>query len=267
MPSKDPPSIITLLGPNDPPPVEVVRADGASPFFLSCDHAGKRFPERLGTLGLGAEQIERHITYDIGAAGVARGLSERLDAPLVLQTYSRLVVDCNRWPTADDFITPLSEDTEIPGNRDISHAEAKARETEVFRPYHDAISTALDERRDSGRLTAFVSVHSCTPVFHGVWRPWHVGVLYEYDPRLAKILMGLLNDEGELVVGDNEPYFLTEHKDYGVPVHGHRRGLPHVELEIRQDLITTPGGQREWAERIADILREGLGRLRESGEI
>jgi predicted N-formylglutamate amidohydrolase len=247
--------------------VEVVREGGSSPFFLSCEHSGKRFPERLGTLGLGPEHLERHITYDIGAAGVARGLAERLDAHLVLQTYSRLVVDCNRWPTADDFIARVSENTEIPGNLAVDAVEAKARETEVFRPYHNTISAALDARKAADRLTVYVAMHSCTPVFHGVYRPWHVGVLYEYDPRFAKILMELLDDEAELVVGDNEPYFLTEHKDYAVPVHGHRRGLLHVELEIRQDLVTTEEGQQEWAERLADVLREGLGRLRESGAI
>ena len=256
-----------LLDVNDPPPVEVVRAGAASPFFLTCEHAGKHFPRRLGTLGLETRDLERHITYDIGAAGVARGLARRLDAHLVLQTYSRLVVDCNRSPGAADFITPVSESTDIPGNRELSEREVKARADEIFHPYHDAIAAALNERESSGRVTVLVAVHSCTPVFHGVSRPWHVGVLYEHDPRFALILLDLLKDEGHLCIGDNEPYFMTSDKDYAVPVHGHARGIPHVELEIRQDLLATEEGQEEWAEFLAGILREGLGRMREAGHI
>jgi predicted N-formylglutamate amidohydrolase len=257
----------TLLGADDPAPVEVLRAGAPSPFFLTCEHSGKFFPRRLGTLGLDPHHLDRHIAYDIGAAGVARGLSRRLDAHLVLQSYSRLVVDCNRWPTAPDFITTLSEDTEIPGNMDIDQQEIKARTEEIFLPYHDTIATALDERESAGRTTVLVAVHSCTPVFHGVSRPWHVGVLHEHDPRLAQILLELLHGEGHLCVGDNEPYFMTSDKDYAVPVHGHHRELPHVELEIRQDLIETAAGQEEWGEFLAGILREALGRLREDGHI
>ena len=257
----------TLLGADDPPPVEVLRAGAPSPFFLTCEHSGKVFPRRLGTLGLAPRDLKRHITYDIGAAGVARGLSQRLDANLVLQTYSRLVVDCNRSPDAEDFIVTLSEDTEIPGNRNVSEREALARAKEIFHPYHDSIAAALDERESSERITVLVAVHSCTPVFHGVSRPWHVGVLHEHDPRFAMILLDLLNDEGHLCVGDNEPYYMTSDKDYAVPLHGHGRGYPHVELEIRQDLIETPAGQEEWAEFLSGILREGLGRMREAGHI
>lgn len=257
----------SLLGAEDPGPVEEIRPGATSPFFLTCEHAGKAFPLKLGTLGLDPHHLDRHITYDIGAAGVARGLSRLLDAHLVMSTYSRLVVDCNRWPTAHDFITTLSESTEIPGNLHIDEREKKARTEEIFLPYHDTIAAALDEREAAGRPTVMVAVHSCTPVFHGVSRPWHVGVLYEHDPRFAKILLELLHGEGHLCVGDNEPYFMTSDKDYAVPVHGHHRELPHVELEIRQDLIETAAGQEDWAAFLAGILREGLGRLREDGHV
>lgn len=257
----------TLLGVDDPPPVEAVRPGASSPFFLTCEHSGKLFPLRLGTLGLDPHHLDRHITYDIGAAGVARGLSERLDSHLVMQSYSRLVVDCNRSPEAEDFIVKLSEDTEIPGNLQVGTREAKARADEIFHPYHDAIAAALDEREACGRKTVLVAVHSCTPVFHGVSRPWHVGVLYEHDPRFALILLELLQGEGHLCIGDNEPYFMTSDKDYAVPVHGQRRGLLHVELEIRQDLIESASGQEEWAEFMAGVLREGLGRMSEAGHI
>ncbi len=265
--NREPYSGETLLGADEPAPVEVVRAGAPSPFFLTCEHAGKVFPKRLGTLGLAAADLDRHITYDIGAAGVARGLSQRLDAHLVLQVYSRLVADCNRSPGAADFTAAVSETTKIAGNREVSKQQADARADAIFHPYHDTISAALDERESSERMTVLVAVHSCTPVFHGVSRPWHVGVLYEHDPRFALILLDLLNDEGHLCVGDNEPYYMTSDKDYAVPVHGQSRGIPHVELEIRQDLIATPEGQGEWAEFLSGILREGLGRMREAGHI
>lgn len=256
-----------LLGPADPPPVEVLRPEGSSPLFLTCEHAGRRFPERLGALGLGEADAGRHIAWDIGAAGVTRGLSERLDATAVLQRYSRLVADCNRAPTAHDFIAVKSEDTEIPGNRAVGAAEVGARTREIFEPYHDTIRGALDARQAAGRETVLVAVHSCTPVYHGVWRPWHVGVLYDKDDRFARVVLDLLSEHGELTIGENQPYYLTHERDYAVPVHGEDRGIPHVELEIRQDLIGDAAGQDEWAERLGRILVEGLALLRQRGAL
>ncbi len=262
---------LRLLGAGDPQPVEMLRPAGASPFFLTCEHAGRALPRKLGDLGLPESELSRHIGWDIGAAGVARDLSERLDATCVLQRYSRLVVDCNRWPHAPDFIVEVSESTEVPGNRDVAPAEIAARTEEIYLPYHETIRAALDQRDRDGRLTVFVSVHSCTPVYHGVRRPWHVGVLYEHDERLARVILGLLETEeherGKLMVGDNEPYFLDSGRDYSVPVHGHGRGHLHVEFEIRQDLIGTAAQQAEWGARLARVLPEALGRLKESGAL
>lgn len=257
----------TLLGDGDPAPVEVLRVQGSSPFLLTAEHAGRALPKRLGTLGLSDRDLGRHIAWDIGIASVTRRLSEKLDAAAVLQTYSRLVVDCNRWPEAEDFVTSFSESTEIPGNVDLAPDEIEVRAKEIFHPYHYAIRDLLDARISSGRTTVLAAMHSCTPVYLGVSRPWHVGVLYDKDPTFARILLELLHGEGKLIVGDNEPYFLTSEKDYAVPVHGEQRGIPHVEIEIRQDLIESESGQAEWAERMADTFREGLGRLREAGGI
>ena len=259
-----------LLGAGDPGPVEVVRLEGTSPFFLTCEHAGRAFPARLGTLGLAGADLERHIAWDIGAAGVARALSARLDATLVLQRYSRLVVDCNRTPGAADFVVEVSEDTVIPGNQGLSEAAIELRAAEIFHPYHDRIHDLLEARIAAGRLTVAVSVHTCTPVYRGVHRPWHVGVMYEHDDRLAREMLALLREEGEeaeLEVGDNQPYFMTSDKDYSMPRHGQGRGILHVGFEIRQDLVESAPGQREWAERMERVLRESLGRLKESGEI
>ena len=259
-----------LLGAGDPEPVEVVRPAGTSPFFLTCEHAGRAFPVRLGTLGLAGSDLERHIAWDIGAAGVARELSARLDATLVLQRYSRLVVDCNRAPSAPDFVVEVSEDTVIPGNRGLCEAAMEARATEIFHPYHDRIHDLLEARIAADRLAVVVSVHTCTPVYHGVHRPWHIGVMYEHDDRLAREMLAVLREEGEeagLEVGDNQPYFMTSDKDYSMPRHGQGRGLLHAGFEIRQDLVETASGQREWAQRVERVLRESLGRLKESGKI
>ena len=259
-----------LLGAGDPVPAEVVRPAGTSPFFLTCEHGGRAFPARLGTLGVAGPDLERHIAWDIGAAGVASGLSARLDATLVLQQYSRLVVDCNRAPGAADFVIEVSEDTVIPGNRGLSDAAIEVRAAEIFHPYHDRIHDLLEARIAANRLTVVVSVHTCTPVYLGVHRPWHIGVMYEHDDRLARQMLVLLREEGEeagLEVGDNEPYFMTSDKDYSVPRHGQGRGILHAGFEIRQDLVESEAGQRDWAERIERVLRESLGRLKESGKI
>ncbi|MBO0739600.1 MAG: N-formylglutamate amidohydrolase [Alphaproteobacteria bacterium] len=239
-----------LLGPDEPDPVMLENEAGRSSFFLTCDHAGRAFPRRLGTLGLPEYETWRHIAWDIGIGGVGRELSRLLDAAVILQTYSRLVVDCNRDPKVPGSIPEVSEMTVIPGNHGLGKAERGARVNAIFRPYHDTIARALDRRR----AAVLVALHSFTPVFKGVARPWHVAVLFNRDALLAHPLAELLRAEGGLLVGENEPYAVSDLTDYTVPVHAERRGLPHVEIEIRQDLIATPESQRQWAERLARLL-------------
>jgi predicted N-formylglutamate amidohydrolase len=251
-----------LLAEDEPPAVLVENPGGRSPFFLTCDHAGRLVPRRLGTLGLPEAELGRHIAWDIGAAGTARRMAEMLDAILVMQPYSRLVIDCNRDPGTPTSIVTVSELTVIPGNQEVSEAEKTARIAEIFRPYHDRIAAELDRRRDAGMETVLVSMHSFTPVFKGAPRGMQVAVLYNRDPRLASIVCELLRAEGDLVVADNEPYAVSDETDYTIPVHGERRRLPHVELEVRQDLIADEAGQRAWAERLARLLREGCDRFR-----
>ena len=245
-----------LLAEDEPEPVVVSRPDGTSPFFLTCDHAGWRIPRALGDLGVPEPELRRHIAWDIGAAAVARGLSDLLDACLVEQVYSRLVIDCNRDPSVPTSMPEVSERTPVPGNVGLSAGERAARVREIFEPYHARTTEELDRRREQGRETILVAVHSFTPVFKDTQRPWHVGVLYNRDDRLARILMDLFAREGDLVVGDNEPYHVSDETDYGIPVHGERRGIVHVELELRQDLISDGGGQVAWARRLARILPE-----------
>ncbi|MGA8381473.1 MAG: N-formylglutamate amidohydrolase [Stellaceae bacterium] len=243
-----------LLDPDEPDPAALDNEAGGSAFFLTCDHGGRAIPRRLGRLGLPEPETFRHIAWDIGVAAVGRLLSAQLDAALIVQEYSRLVIDCNRDPSVPSSIAEISEDTPIPGNCGLDPAGRTARIEAVFRPYHDRIGAALDRRRAVGRPTMLVALHSFTPVYKGVSRPWHVGVLYNRDARLAHPFLGLLRAEGDLTVGDNEPYRVTDQTDYTVPVHGERRGLPYLEIEIRQDLIGEPSGQANWAERLARLL-------------
>jgi predicted N-formylglutamate amidohydrolase len=250
-----------LLEPGEPDPVAFENETGGSVFFLTGDHAGRAFPRRLGTLGLPEPETLRHIAWDIGIGAVGQQLSRLLDAAVVLQRYSRLVVDCNRDPSVASSIPEISELTEIPGNRGLTETARTARINEVFRPYHETIGAALDRRAATGRVSVLVALHSFTPVFKGVARPWHAAVLYNRDPRLARSLFELLSAEDGLIVGDNEPYRVTDLTDYTVPVHGERRGLPHVEIEIRQDQIDEPTGQTAWAERLARLLPEAYAKF------
>ena len=251
----------TLLESGEPDPVSLENEAGGSVFFLTCDHAGRAIPRRLDRLGLPEHETRRHIAWDIGICEVGRRLSRLLNAAVILQTYSRLVIDCNRDPKVASSIPEISELTEIPGNRGLTEPARTARINAIFRPYHDAIGAALDRRAAAGHASVLVALHSFTPVFKGMARPWHAAVLYNRDARLAHSLFELLSAEDGLVVGDNEPYRVTDLTDYTVPVHGERRGLPHVEIEIRQDQITDPAGQRVWAERLARLLPEAYSKV------
>lgn len=244
---------MTLLGADEPPAVTVEREAAVSPFVFTCDHAGRRLPRALGDLGLPAAELERHIAWDIGALGVARGLAERLDGVLVAQHYSRLVIDCNRPLASPDLVTAMSEATPIPGNAALTPAQRAERIATFWTPYHDTLRALLDRRAAAGRPTVFVSVHSFTPVYLGRARPWQVGVLYGRDARLGRALLAVLGAQDGLVVGDNEPYRIDD-KDQGIPVHALARGLPNVLFEVRQDLIADATGQAHWAAVLAEAL-------------
>jgi predicted N-formylglutamate amidohydrolase len=254
----------TLLAPEDPPAFTVDGENGASPFVIVADHAGRRMPKRLGHLGLADAELDRHIAWDIGAGAVACLIGKALDAIVIRQTYSRLVVDCNRRPRTPTSILEVSELTPVPGNVGLSEGDKRARVREIFKPYHDRIAQELDRRRESARPPILIGVHSFTPVFKSVERSWHVGVLYNRDARIARILLELLRREAGLIVGDNEPYSVSDDSDYTIPVHGEERGLHHVALEIRQDLIAEDAGQRKWAALLARLLRQVNERLNAS---
>jgi predicted N-formylglutamate amidohydrolase len=254
-----------LLVKDDVPPVMEENAAGSSPFLLVCDHYGRAIPRGLGDLGLPESELRRHIAWDIGIAGVASALSKHLDAHLIAQRYSRLVIDCNRPPQSPNSIPRISETTVIAGNEGLTREAAEARRQQVFDPYHRRIAEVIDRRSRGGLPTVLVSLHSFTPVYAAIARPWHVGTLYQRDTRLPARLLKRLRAEADLVVGDNEPYAVSDETDYTIPVHGEARGLMNTGIEIRQDLIADDAGERQWADRLAAIFGEIEIELRAQG--
>jgi predicted N-formylglutamate amidohydrolase len=242
-----------LLAIDEPAAFEIVNAGGAGNAVLSCDHASPRLPRRLGTLGLGAAHLADHIAWDPGAADVARRLSDLLDAPLVLSGYSRLVIDCNRPLDSSESIPAQTDGVPVPGNRTLTPADRELRIEALFTPYHRAIRELLDRRAD--RPSLLLSIHSFTPALAGERRPWSIGFAHGRDRRFAALMVGAMNRDEGLVVGDNQPYSVDDTTDYTIPVHGEDRGLPHVLVEIRQDGIATAADAATWAERLAAAFR------------
>lgn len=240
-----------VLAASEPHPLEMFNETAQSEYLIVCEHAGKRIPETLGTMGLSEEDRARHIAWDIGARAVAVELSDILAAPLFTQRYSRLVCDCNRQPGVAAFTPDISEATAIPGNLNLSEAERQARADEIFWPFHDAITAALDARQRKGLPAKLITVHTFTPVYLGRSRPWEIGVLFNRDCGFAPAIARWLQDNTELCVGVNDPYAVGDETDYAIPVHGEKRGIPCVEFEIRNDLIADEADARNWAELIA----------------
>lgn len=248
--------VARLLADDDPEPVGFVDRDTGSPFVVICDHAGNAVPVLLAGLGLPPEELARHIAIDIGALAVAERVAARLGAPLVFQRYSRLVVDCNRLPSAPDSMAETADGTPVPGNRNLDPAARQARLSELLDPYHGRIETLLDARAADGRPTLLVSVHSFTPALRVQRkdRPWDVGLCWHRDARLSRLVIEGLSAEPGLRIGENEPYSVDMVKDYSIPVHGEGRGLPYVEFEVRQDHLATVEAAELWAERLTRAL-------------
>lgn len=249
-----PPDASALIGTGEPPAVEHVHRTGKAPVLVTCDHASRAVPRCLGNLGLDDAALALHIGWDIGAAAVSRDLSRLLDAPGILTGYSRLVIDCNRDLDDPTSIPAVSDGVTVPGNQDVDEAERARRIATLFQPYHRAIEQAIDGFIARGVHPAVLSIHSFTPEMAGMARPWHIGVLWNRDPRIPVPLMAALRREAGLVVGDNEPYSAREPAGYTVRIHAENRGLPHMAVEIRQDLIADEAGTREWGERLARVL-------------
>ncbi len=249
-----------LLATGEPRPFDLYRSNAASAFLLTGDHAGNLVPESLGALGLPAEELNRHIGVDIGVARLGRMLADRLEACFLSQPYSRLVIDCNRPPHQPDSIPEISDSTVIPGNAGLDAADRAARVREIFDVYHAGFAAELDRRSARGQRTVLVALHSFTPQ-HGDFpapRPWHIGVLWNRDDRLARPLLKRLRGQPDVVVGENQPYGVSDQLDFAIPVHGEARGILSVELEVRQDLLGDQAGCADWADRIAAALPAAL---------
>ena len=239
-----------LLGPRDPRTVSLVNPTGASPFLLIGDHAGRAIPEALGELGLSQEDRVRHIAWDIGVQALGEAMAGSLNAVFIAQTWSRLVIDCNRDPERPDAIPEVSDGSTIAGNADLTPEERAARIHEIHTPYQEAIAAELRRRSDEGRETILVALHSFTPRMGGFDRPWDAGVLHDDgDTTFALSMLKHMKATPGLTIGDNEPYRM-DGIDYTVPRHAFSAGLPYVELEIRQDHLRTDEGVAEWSDRL-----------------
>lgn len=243
-----------VLHPSDPVPVEVVNRDRPSRVVLTCEHAGRALPAALTDRRPADGDMARHIAWDIGAESLARHLAARLDAPLAIQRYSRLVIDCNRPRHVDGLTPAVSDGSEIPFNVDITEDEREARWSAIHAPFHRTVGALLDQR--AAGPVALVSVHSFTPRLNGgTDRPWHVGLLGRADFSLSDAMMDALSWRvPDAVTAFNEPYEIGDETDYTIPVHGEARGLPHILVEVRNDLIASDAGAAHWAGLLFDVL-------------
>lgn len=241
-----------LLSPLDPDPVTIINGDSTFPVLLVCEHAGQTVPRALGDLGLMADALNAHIGWDIGAAGVTRLLADQIGAPAILQSYSRLVIDCNRPPAAPDAMPAVSDGVPVPGNRSLTPKQRAARRREIFEPFHAAVA----DLRNRLHCRAILSIHSFNPQLRdGVKRPWEISFLYRKDTATSERLRHLvLENAPTLTVGMNEPYQIDDESDWFVPRHGEESGLPHSLIEIRNDLISDAAGQAEWAKLMTAVV-------------
>lgn len=238
-----------MLHEDEPPAYSLVNGDGRSRLVLLCDHASHRVPRSLNNLGLAPEQLRDHIGWDAGTAELGREFARRVDAALILSNYSRLVIDCNRCPTAADSIPTESDKVSIPGNACVDSAQRQQRQAELFQPYHQAISAHLDNRLADQPV--LLSIHSFTPRLQGRLRPWSIGVCYGEDRRLADHFLAVLPRHLDCGIGDNEPYAIEPGIDHTLPHHAGTRGLLHVMLEFSRDELQTAKGVGWWAGRLA----------------
>ncbi len=243
-----------LTGPADPPPYTIYNDSGKAPLLLVADHASREIPQVFQQLGLDAASLDLHIAWDIGSADLARGLADLLDAPLILGGYSRLVIDLNRQPDDATAFPPISDGVVIPGNAIVDEPQKSMRIETFFQPYHAAISERLDHLQAAGVTPALLSIHTCTPVFNGLQRPWQIGVMWDKDPRIAIPMMQQLRQMEGLCIGDNQPYSGRHPHDFTIDFHAERRGIPHVGIEVRQDLVSDAAGALKWAEILAAAL-------------
>ncbi len=243
-----------FLAADEPPAFELLSGEPAYPALLVCDHATNRIPRRLGDLGVSPVDLQTHFALDIGAADVTRALSVRMGVPAVLCGYSRLVVDCNRRLDDPTAFPPYFEEIFVPGNQGLTHDDRQSRADALYWTYHRAIRDQLTALEAHAAAPAVIAIHSFTPLLNGQSRHWDIGILWDTDPRIPVPLLEALRRDPGIVVGDNEPYSGKHPHDFTIDYHAEEAGLPHVGIEIRQDLIDTGEGAARWAGILAEAL-------------
>jgi predicted N-formylglutamate amidohydrolase len=237
----------------------VLNPQGRGAMVLICDHASNLVPAELNDLGLPQAELRRHIAWDIGAAGITELLAARFDVPAVTCGTSRLVIDCNRHPTDRSAMPLVSDGTQVPGNLNLSESDRARRVAAYFTPYHDEIERVIQRKQADQPDLVFISIHSMTEAMAGIERPWQISFSWRDDARLSQPMIEVLRQRGDIVVGDNQPYDLDPAEDYSVPQHAIRRGLRHLQVEFRQDLVADSQGVADWAGKFGDALAVVLG--------
>jgi len=250
--------LFPLIEPGDPPPFMTYNENGSAKVLLVADHASPYFPAAMNQLGVADWVLERHVAWDIGSDLLTRYLADLLDAPAILAGFSRLIIDPNRQLDDPTAFIEVSDGIAIPGNQGLSEEQKALRIQSFFRPYHDAISARLGTFLAGGIVPALISVHTCTPVFAQVVRPWHIGIMWDKDSRLARPVMDYLGQLDGVCFGDNEPYSGRHAHDFTIDHHAEPGGLPHLGIEVRQDLVRESEGARKWAGILAAALKAPL---------
>ncbi len=257
--------VTTLLSPEEPGPFRILSPLSNVPILLVCDHASCLFPKSLGDMGLDPFARRCHLAIDIGAGALTEQLSQSLGATAVVQNYSRLIVDCNRQLMDPGAFLEYGDGILVPGNRNLHQADKDLRASALYWPYHCAIDEQIERLRNGGPPPAFISIHSFTPVLNGESRAWQIGVLWDKDESLREIFLEGFREAG-YYVGDNEPYSGKAPQDFTIDHHAEEIGLPHIGIEIRQDLVDDDAGVSEIAEVMHKIIASIPERIDMKGE-
>ena len=239
-------------------PYKICNPKNNNNFIILCDHASYNIPKKYNKLGLTTNDLKKHIGWDIGALKLSKKISKKINSTLIHSGYSRLLIDCNRSLKSKGAFLDKSENIKIPGNLNISLKEKILRSKRYYFPYHNQIKKFINQSLKSNVIPSLVSIHSFTPVYFGKKRKWHIGLLQRKDQRLSSIFAKEIKKNQKIVLGINEPYKLDLAGDFTVPYFSESHGLPHVLIEIRNDLLIKDKSINFWANLISNILSKNI---------